>query len=120
MAPPIYIGELKLRELFNSAIYPRIEAGELFPFVESDGPAHPKYGQVPKTRSQIVAYYEPGKSSGSVLGAKVAVVHRYLKPDGTLGASGRPDPKTVLFEGQLYFGKKPKSQRKKGGPHQKR
>ena len=115
IASPIYIGELKLRELFNSAILPRIEAGELLAFVMEDGPAHPKYGQVPNTRSQMVAYYEPGKSGGSVLGPKVAVAHRYLKPDGTLGASGRPDPKTILFEGRLYFGKEPKTRKAKGG-----
>jgi hypothetical protein len=30
-------------------------------------------------------------------------VHQYLRPDGTLGLSGRPDPKLVLYEGVVYY-----------------
>jgi hypothetical protein len=35
-------------------------------------------------------------------GQRVAVVHQYLRTDGTLGASGRPDPKRLLEGGVLY------------------
>jgi hypothetical protein len=30
------------------------------------------------------------------------MVHQYLQPDGTLGASGQPDPKRLLHDGILY------------------
>lgn len=36
-------------------------------------------------------------------GQKVAGVHQYLRVDGTLGASGRPDPKELLIGGVLYI-----------------
>jgi hypothetical protein len=35
-------------------------------------------------------------------GRMVAEVHRYLRPDGTIGASGVPDPKRISFGGTLY------------------
>ncbi len=34
---------------------------------------------------------------------KVALVHRYLRPDGTVGASGMPDPKELLDDDVIYF-----------------
>lgn len=40
------------------------------------------------TRSQMVVYTDAYDV--------VAIVHRYLKPDGMLGAHGKPDPKTVM------------------------
>lgn len=36
-------------------------------------------------------------------GQEVARVHQYLQPDGTLGASGKPDPKRLLQGGVLYI-----------------
>lgn len=66
--------------------------------IESSGTPSPKAGQPPGTRSQLVSYWE---SVGGSL-TKVAVVHRYLRPDGTLGGSGLPDPKAVLHQGVLY------------------
>jgi len=47
------------------------------------------------TRSQIVAYV-------SVTGERVAVVHRYLRRDGTLDGSGMPDPKMLVEAGIVY------------------
>jgi hypothetical protein len=35
--------------------------------------------------------------------ATPASIHRYLRPDGTLGASGRPDPKRLVEGGVKYF-----------------
>jgi hypothetical protein len=48
------------------------------------------------TRSQLISYLDDA-------GQEVARVHQYLQPDGTLGASGRPDPKRLLHDGILYF-----------------
>lgn len=45
--------------------------------------------------SQIVAYFDDQ-------GQEVARVHQYKLPDGTLGASGRPDPKRLLVDGIIY------------------
>jgi hypothetical protein len=47
------------------------------------------------TRSQVVAYYDP-------TGARVALAHQYLRPDGSLGASGKPDPKWLRV-GQVIY-----------------
>jgi len=40
------------------------------------------------TRSQLVVYVTPE-------GESVALVHQYRRIDGTLGASGKPDPKRL-------------------------
>ena len=45
------------------------------------------------SRSQMVVYED-------ALGF-VALAHRYLRPDGALGAHGKPDPKSVLCCGAL-------------------
>jgi hypothetical protein len=50
----------------------------------------------PGTRSQIVTYYTRE-------GTLVAYVHQYLRPDGTLGGSGRPKPKVLIEEGIYYW-----------------
>lgn len=34
---------------------------------------------------------------------RVALVHRYARPDGTIGATGRADPKELLVEGERWF-----------------
>jgi hypothetical protein len=34
---------------------------------------------------------------------KVATAHRYLLPDGTIGASGKPDPKSMKHDGNFYI-----------------
>ncbi len=52
-------------------------------------------GEPPGTRSQMVVYEDAG-------GRFVAMVHRYLRPDDSIGASGYPDPKAVLHQGVLY------------------
>jgi hypothetical protein len=35
-------------------------------------------------------------------GTEIARAHRYLRTDGTIGASGKPDPKRLVHEGTLY------------------
>jgi hypothetical protein len=40
----------------------------------------------------MVEYLDPS-------GDRVALVHQYLRTDGRLGASGRPDPKWVVITG---------------------
>ncbi len=45
--------------------------------------------------SQIISYvYE---------GTEIARAHSYLRPDGSIGGSGKPDPKLVVADGKLYI-----------------
>lgn len=46
------------------------------------------------TNSQIVMYYDEND-------AVVAIVHQYLRPNGTLGGSGKPDPKRLFIGGRI-------------------
>lgn len=48
------------------------------------------------TWSQEVSYIDPTTNE------EVARAHRYLRPDGTIGASGLPDPKRVVHNGIIY------------------
>jgi len=49
----------------------------------------------PGTKSTIFDVYDRGE--------KVAVVHAYERPDGSLGASGQYDPKAVLVGTILHI-----------------
>jgi hypothetical protein len=54
------------------------------------------------TYSQMVSYRDASDN-------EMARVHQYLRPDGTVGASGKPDPKRLFVDGTLYrLMKKPK------------
>ncbi len=82
--------------MFNTHIYPRITRGELQSVLEWERhPSPPKATEPSCTRSQLLAYYDKG--------TRIARAHRYLRPDGTLGGWGRPDPKQVLLDGVLYW-----------------
>ena len=59
----------------------------LYASIYKDKPAPADAGQPPGTRTQMIKYFRQSD------GALVAIVHRYLLPDGTIGASGLPDPK---------------------------
>lgn len=94
---PIDVDEWRLRELFNSeGILERVQRGNIVEVVtRSSHPASPVAGEPFCTRSQTVEYYDAEWDF-------VAMAHRYLRKDGTIGLSGRPDPKKVVVEGQLY------------------
>ena len=47
------------------------------------------------TYSQMISYRDASDN-------EIARVHQYLRPDGTLGASGKPDPKRLFVDGTLY------------------
>ena len=36
-------------------------------------------------------------------GQKNVLVHQYLLPDGTIGGSGRPDPKRMILDDEVIF-----------------
>lgn len=86
-----------LRKRFNDGGYwERAQRGELLEVIVEDGhPSPPSSGEPTCTRSQYVIYLDPE-------GNKIAEVHQYVRPDGDIGASGRPDPKALLEEGTVY------------------
>jgi len=58
-------------------------------------PASPKSGEPHCTRSQILSY-----ACGD---REIARAHRYVRPDGAIGASGKPDPKCLFAEGKIFI-----------------
>jgi hypothetical protein len=83
-----------IRQHFNdSQILEQVESGELNAIVKRDSHRAPP-GEPHCTKSQIVYYYT---QSGDLL----AVAHQYLRPDGTIGASGRPDPKRLCMQDRI-------------------
>src|SRR3989304_1172342 len=87
-----------LRQLFNEGDYwPKAQDGRLKERLLVDRhPSSPKAPVPLCARSQLISYIDSD-------GQEIARVHQYLKPDGTLGASGKPDPKRLFYNGVLYF-----------------
>jgi len=87
-----------LRELFNSTGYwEQYQNGQLQIILrKSKHPSSPLANEPICTQSQYITYVNE-------LGEKIAGVHQYLRPDGTIGLSGRPDPKEVYVDGVLYI-----------------
>ena len=96
---PKRITEDQLRKLFNENYLDRIRAGEIEERVMRGAGRHPSLAPANEpfcTQSQQVGYFD--RSTGQEL----ARAHRYLRPDGTIGASGMPDPKRLFLNGELY------------------
>jgi hypothetical protein len=97
-SPPVqWLTPGELRRLFNDGRYwERVLSGELTQHIRRNAhPEIPPAGEPVCTRSQIAVYLDRD-------GAKLAIVHQYLRPDGTFGASGQPDPKWLLSGGIAY------------------
>lgn len=87
----------ELRRLFNTGDYElRVSRDELIALVESEHAARSGAGEPPGTLSQMVWYFDSQMN-------RVALVHRYLRPDGTIGGSGRPDPKRLILDDEILF-----------------
>jgi hypothetical protein len=96
--PTCVVSAAELRQKFNDHDFAgRVQRGELTAHVLSERIPQPMPPHLqPGTRSQIIAYRDAN-------GVQVAVVHQYLQPDNTLGASGRPDPKRIILNNLLYI-----------------
>jgi hypothetical protein len=83
--------------MFNEGGYwEKLKSGGLHEKLFREGhPSPAKSGEPFCTRSQIVAYLDSR-------GRQVALVHQYLRRDGRIGGSGKPDPKKLFHEGVLY------------------
>lgn len=77
-------------------------SGELRTRLKDTHPTRTKANEPYCTRTQEVFYIDG-------TGQEVARVHQYLRTDGTLGASGLPDPKSIVEEGIMYRLRKPPS-----------
>jgi hypothetical protein len=84
--------------MFNEGRYwEKAQAGEFHQIVlKNRHPSLPLAREPFCTRSQIIAYHDKR-------GNRVAVVHQYLRLDGTVGLSGKPDPKRLLHNLELYI-----------------
>ncbi|MBM4285636.1 MAG: hypothetical protein FJ128_10375 [Deltaproteobacteria bacterium] len=91
------INSKELQKIFNEkGFWERASSGELKVEVMSEKHPSPlKSAQPPCTLSQILAYFDNQ-------GQEVARVHQYKRPDGSLGGSGRPDPKRLFINGVIY------------------
>ncbi len=79
------------REVFNRrGLYARARDAEISTVVDQQYTPDPRSGEPDGTVSQLVFYLLDDQP--------VALVHQYLRPDGSLGASGLPDPKVVVDE----------------------
>jgi len=96
--PPRWVTSQELRGLFNEGRYwERMKAGEFFEVLYREGHPSPSDSHEPPcTRSQIIAYLD-------AQGRQVAIVHQYLRKDGSLGGGGKPDPKKLFHRGEIYL-----------------
>jgi hypothetical protein len=87
----------ELCAIFNDGGYwDRAKSGELTQvIIEQRHPSLMKANEPFCTHSQSVSYRDSD-------GNEIVRVHQYLRPDNTIGASGRPDPKRLLKDGILY------------------
>jgi hypothetical protein len=96
-----YVPANIIQRLFNNSKYPgMIARGQLIPRYLHDGqlkePEKRKYPEPYGTRSQTIRYYDSNRQW-------VVVVHQYLRPDGTLGASGKQDPKRLRIGNTIFI-----------------
>ncbi len=96
-----------MRRRFNRGrYYERMLAGELAIRMKQSHPSRTKADEPFCTWTQEVFYLDATNQ-------EVARIHQYLRPDGTLGASGLPDPKQIFEDGLMYRLRKPAKNRYK-------
>lgn len=89
-----WVTQDRIQQLFNKGHYhDRVQSGELVAFPKSRShtapPSEPRC-----TWSEIIVYYTRELDP-------IAMVHQYSRPDGTIGASGLPDPKCLWLEDKM-------------------
>lgn len=87
----------ELRELFGTLeLLERRARNELLAVTQSERPAAESSGQPPGTMSRTEWWYTTDLN-------KVALVHFFVHPDGTIGGSGLPDPKRIWTGTEILF-----------------
>jgi hypothetical protein len=92
MLPVEWVDKSIIRQYFNEdRMYERTKSGDLVAvFKKENHPQKPLSKEPFCTRSQIYYYM-------TLNGKLVAIVHQYLRPDGSLGGCGLPDPKQIVL-----------------------
>lgn len=94
--PIVRITVAELRSMFNKENFVgRVRTGEIREVVTHSGEPSPEIGLPIGTKSQMISYLDAS-------GFELARAHRFLLPDGTIGASGKPDPKRMFKDGKLF------------------
>lgn len=95
--PDRWVSVHKLRQAFNDGHYwERVQAGVLQECLKDRRHrTKPTANLPPCTHSEIYEYRDQH-------GERVAIVHLMRLPDGSIGASGRPDPKLLLVDGVVW------------------
>jgi len=95
--PGIWSSQRQVQDIFNAHVLPRVEDGSLRPILLANRHPTRRLAREPRcTRSQYISYRDEN-------GREIARIHQYLRPDGSIGLSGKPDPKAVRFEGVNYY-----------------
>ena len=86
-----------MQDLFHERnLWSKIQNKEFREVLLRERHANPlKSGQIFCTYSQILSYQDAEQN-------EVIRAHRYLKPDGKLGASAVPDPIWMFLNGVIY------------------
>ena len=97
--PERFVPPIIVREAFNSGqFWERAQRGELTLEFERDKHYSRQdareYNFTYRTRSQVLRYFDSN-------GNWIAVVHQIRNPDGTIGASGKPDPRYLQLENEI-------------------
>jgi len=95
----------EMQKMFNEGAYwDKAKSGELTSVtLENRHPSLTAAHEPFCTQSQMISYSDTNNQ-------EIARVHQYLRSDGTIGASGKPDPKRLFKDGTLYrLEKKPQS-----------
>ena len=91
----VRVGKSELRRRFREAGLEEPEQNGYTVHLGSSGPAGP--GGPPDCSSEeILIYYDS-------IGNPVARAHQYKRPDGSIGASGRPDPIRLRDGDTIYI-----------------
>src|SRR5688572_27826550 len=92
------MGEDEMRCKFNTGRYwERMRKGEFaLQYLHNRHPAPPKANQPICTKSQFISLVDIKTNE------EIVRFHQYLRPDGSLGGSGKPDPKRLRHRGVLY------------------
>ncbi len=92
-----------IRQIFNEKrIHEKVLTGKYTAkLMRNNHPNPTPPGEPYCTRSQILYYY--GQDT-----KLVAVVHQYMRPDGSLGGSGKPDPKHLYLPDRTISTRTPK------------
>jgi len=86
----------EMRQRFNDGhFWERLKSGEFKAYIMQSRVSNSLPDETVEILSQMVSYRDSFAN-------EVARVHQYVRPDGSIAASGKPDPKRLFDGGILY------------------